>query len=337
LEIVRLGRRCIPLLVFVLGASVAALPTLASSTPSASIKAVDVGLYGHSWQAIGAPLPGAGQAAEVGVTPGSAVSFSYPEGSSYHYPVFHRGTATPQCTGLPTTQLAGAPGWSGSCTFAQEGEYEFWCGVHHEEMRAIVYVNAAGTISSTTITSTTTSTTPTTSTSTSTGTTSTHTTTTTSTSTTSTSTSTPPPPTGTTETPPPPSTGAPPPEGQGVSGGRQGSLPTPSFSLNGNPRATIVHGSLDVAAVYAGSRLEVDLLARGAAAAHAKHRAASVRVGRLVRASVPAGRVSFAVSLDAQARRALRRLGHLALTVRLTLTPPGGPPVAATRNVVLHR
>jgi hypothetical protein len=98
-----------------------------------------------------------------------------------------------------------------------------------------------------------------------------------------------------------------------------------------------VHGSIDVAAIYAGSRLEVDLLLKGVSSARAKHRAAAVRVGRLVRATVPAGRLSFAVSLDAQAKRALRRLGHLALTVKLTLTPPGGPPVTATRTVVLHR
>ncbi len=65
-------------------------------------------------------------------------------------------------------------------------------------------------------------------------------------------------------------------------------------------------------------------------------RPGSSRVGRLVRSSAPAGKVSFTVSLDAQAKRALRRHQRLTLTVKITLTPQRGAAVTLTRTVVVH-
>lgn len=321
----RLGKRYLPLVVLS-GVAAAALPTLASSTPSASITAVDSGLYEHAWQAGGV------SPAEVAVTPGSEVSFSYPSGNTYHYPVFETGPAAPSCTGLPTTTLAGRPGWSGSCAFSQAGVYEFWCGVHGALMKAFVYVNAAGTVPTTTTTTTTT--TPSTSTSTTVTTPSTTTTTTTTTTATSTTaTSTPPPLTSTTEAQTP-SASTPP----GASGSSApGSGPrTPTLALAKRGHGTSVRGSIELAPIYGGSRLEIDLLTKGASLASAKH-SAQVRVGSFVRAAVSAGRVSFAIPLNAKAKRALRRRGRLALTVRLTLTPPGGKPVTTTRGVVVRR
>jgi hypothetical protein len=61
-----------------------------------------------------------------------------------------------------------------------------------------------------------------------------------------------------------------------------------------------------------------------------------VIVGRLVRASVPAGRVSFSVALNARGRSALRRHHRLALAVKVTLTPPMGKAEQLRGNVVLR-
>jgi hypothetical protein len=115
--------------------------------------------------------------------------------------------------------------------------------------------------------------------------------------------------------------------------------PAPGLPLVGAPlllaaqRGTSVKGSLEVSASGAGARLEVDLLAQEASMARAKP---TVLVGRFVRGSVAAGRVSFAVKLDAKARSALRRRRSLRLTVKITLTPKGAPATSVTRGVVLR-
>jgi plastocyanin len=57
------------------------------------------------------------------------------------------GPATPSCTaGVPvgTTPASSGSNWSGSCTFAKEGTYEFWCTVHGSQMKAVVTVTTAG-------------------------------------------------------------------------------------------------------------------------------------------------------------------------------------------------
>ncbi len=61
-----------------------------------------------------------------------------------------------------------------------------------------------------------------------------------------------------------------------------------------------------------------------------------LRVGRLVRSSLKAGSVSFSVPLSAKGKASLRRHRHLALTVKITLTPLHGAAVTVTRGVVLH-
>jgi hypothetical protein len=61
-----------------------------------------------------------------------------------------------------------------------------------------------------------------------------------------------------------------------------------------------------------------------------------VQVGRQLRSSVGPGRVSFAVPLNAAARRALRRNGRLAITFRLTVDPTTGATYTATRTVILR-
>jgi 6,7-dimethyl-8-ribityllumazine synthase len=109
-----------------------------------------------------------------------------------------------------------------------------------------------------------------------------------------------------------------------------------AVALRDSQHGASVGGSLEVSAAGAGGRLEIDLLAKGASLARAK-RSAAVLVGRLVRGSLSAGRVSFVVKLDAKARASLRRHRRLALTVRIVLTPKQGQAVTVTHGVVLGR
>lgn len=120
---------------------------------------------------------------------------------------------------------------------------------------------------------------------------------------------------------------------------------SPPSLLNGPPRQAVrlarsqhgatVRGSVDLAQAGAGGRLEVDLLT-GRASLRLSGPAGTVRVGRLLRSGLRAGLVPFAVSLKAPARRALRRHGRLALTVRLIITPAVGEALKLTRGLVLH-
>lgn len=96
-----------------------------------------------------------------------------------------------------------------------------------------------------------------------------------------------------------------------------------------------VRGSIALSQAGAGARLEVDLFATRASLLGAGH-AGTVRVGRLVRSSPGAGRVSFAVPLKRLARGALRRRGRLRLTVKLVVAPPHGEALKLTRGVVVH-
>jgi plastocyanin len=99
-------------------------------------------------------------------------------------------------------------------------------------------------------------------------------------------------------------------------------------------RGSSVHGSVAVAPAGAGGRLEVDLLA--ATASLARKHSKQQRIGRFVRSSLAAGKVSFSVSLDAQAKRALSRRHHLPVVVQVSLTPLHGAPVMSVRSVVLR-
>ena len=61
-----------------------------------------------------------------------------------------------------------------------------------------------------------------------------------------------------------------------------------------------------------------------------------VTVGNLLRTGLHAGRVGFAVALDARARRGLQRHGRLKLQVRLTLSAPGATSAHRTVAVLLR-
>ena len=110
-----------------------------------------------------------------------------------------------------------------------------------------------------------------------------------------------------------------------------------SLKLSAPRHGASVRGSVEVSESAAGERLEVVLLANSASLTKVRHqRSTSTVVGRLVRASVPAGKVFFSISLNARAKSALRRHHKLALTVQIVLTPVAGAPVSVTRSVVLR-
>lgn len=94
-----------------------------------------------------------------------------------------------------------------------------------------------------------------------------------------------------------------------------------------------VAGSLAISPAGVGARLEVDLLASGAPLGRARHQ---VRVGRLLRAALSAGSLSFKVPLSTLAEVALRHHRRLALTVKITLVPVRGATVRITRITVVH-
>jgi hypothetical protein len=111
-------------------------------------------------------------------------------------------------------------------------------------------------------------------------------------------------------------------------------LVTGSLQLTAPRHRAAVHGSVDVSATGAGGRLEVDLLATRAALT--THHAMRVVVGHLIRPSVLVGRVTFTVTLNGRGRTALRRHHHIALIVRVVLTPTAGAAIALTRSLVLR-
>lgn len=121
----------------------------------------------------------------------------------------------------------------------------------------------------------------------------------------------------------------------GSPGGSSSGSPIRGLALRASQRGGSVKGSFEVSSAGAGERLEIDLLARRASLARVRH-SAPVRVGRLVRGAVAAGRLSFAVKLDALALRTLRRRLRLPLTVRITLAPVHGAAATVTRSVVEH-
>ncbi|HEX5307982.1 MAG TPA: plastocyanin/azurin family copper-binding protein [Solirubrobacteraceae bacterium] len=105
--------------------------------------------------------------------------------------------------------------------------------------------------------------------------------------------------------------------------------------LRASQRGGVVKGALAIAKAAAGDELEIDVLARTSALSH-RRTPAHTRVGHLSRGSVKAGRLSFSIRLDANARRALARRHRLALTVRIVLTPIYGEAKRINRSVIEH-
>jgi plastocyanin len=136
--------------------------------------------------------------------------------------------------------------------------------------------------------------------------------------------------TGTTAAPPtaPASTGPvpgiPPPSG----------APPPRVHVNVAHRqtGTVVHGTVTVPG--AGWRIAVTAFASSRALR--VHRSPLVRVGSAHVRAARAGRTSFALRLDAVARRALRRRHRLGVRLRIVITPPAGPATVRTVRVLVR-
>jgi hypothetical protein len=206
------------------------------------------------------------------------------------------GTA-PSCSpGVPVSPASPRTHWEGKCKFEQPGTYRFESSTLFNGGPGENYTEYEIVVEGAA-----TGTTPTTTTTT--------------------------PPTSTTTTAP--TTPSEPSHGSPLEGGSK------ALKLAGSQRGSTVHGSIKVSQAGSGGRLEVGLFAAGASLANAGH-AERVRVGRLARSSLEAGRVSFSVPLSAKGRAALHRHRRLALTVKITLTPLHGAAVTITRGVVLR-
>jgi plastocyanin len=240
----------------------------------------------------------------VTINPGETVTFSYPAGANFHNVRFTQVQPT-SCT--LTTGGAGsvpplpanpsAPGWSGTCTFSAEGTYEFVCALHGDMLGAVLVVPVGATPTPTPSTTATPTRTPTPT-------------------PTATQTSTP----AATATAAPQSTIAPTPTAPPAA--RTTGPAAARLKLARTQHGQAVKGSLTV--TQAGSRLRVEVLVK------------RKRVGTATR-SVNAGNAAFTVKLDAGAKRTLQRSRKLALTVRITVTPPAGPAFIETRKVTLRR
>jgi plastocyanin len=105
------------------------------------------------------------------------------------------------------------------------------------------------------------------------------------------------------------------------------------LQLASRQRGGTVHAAITVPSAAVGGDLIVELKAPRAVLRG--HGEGMVRVGRLRRALVAAGRLPFAVRLQPSAQHALHRLGHLNLLVTTVVKPPGGAATTITRRVKL--
>jgi hypothetical protein len=327
---VKLRKRYLPIAA-VLGAGLAIVPALAAVPPEATLE-VNENCVEADWPCWATPGSGSypSPASTVRIAPGGKVKFK--DDASTAATVTWTGSA-PACSGITASA---ATGWEGTCEFTQPGTYRFESPTLFNEGGSLDYTKyeivVENTATGTTGTTTTTTTTPTTT-----------TTTTTTTPTTTTPTATTPTTTTPTTTTPTATTSTQPYGGAGAVTGKTGAIEGPSAPAVGHPVATLasaqhgddVRGTVQVPAADSGARLEVEVLAAGASLARVRRHVSS-RVGRLVRASAPAGTVSFNVPLDAAARRALRRHHKLALTVKIVLTPAHGSPLTLTRSLDLR-
>ncbi len=310
-----------------LGAAVAVLPALAANPSEAKLEVNEncVELAWPCWATSGSAVP----ASRVTIAPGGEVKFA--DKATTAATVSWTGSA-PMCSGIPATAMTA---WEGTCKFEQPGTYKFESstlfndGITNYTKYEIVVENASTGTTTTTTPTTTTPTTPTGTTPTTTTPTTTTPTTTTPTATTSTQ-----PSSGGASTSTAPSTATTPSSTETLSP-PGGSHPLATLALANAQHGDTVHGTVQIPTADAGARLEVELLAQGATLAKIKRPGRSL-VGRLVRPSAPAGTVSFKVSLDAAAKRALHHHHKLALTVKIKLTPKHGTALTLTRSLDLR-
>lgn len=298
---VRLRRRLLFGLVALLGAAVAVLPALAaSSAVKLEVNENCVAKEWPCWTSSSGPDPP--PASVTMIAEGGVITFV--DSTNVAANLVFSGAA-PTCSGVPVSPTPAKTGWEGTCKFEHAGHYKFESATLYASYRNYeVVVQAPATTGTTTTGATTTGATTTGS--------------------------------GTTSS----GSGAPTSSGGQV---EPGSAPrsllagsaSSAVALGSAQHGESVHGSIDVSPAAAGGRLEVTLLARKASLASSGH-PAQLQVGRVVRSLTRAGKVTFAVALDAKARRTLHQRRHLALGVKIVLSPAHGPALTITRSVLLR-
>jgi plastocyanin len=121
---------------------------------------------------------------------------------------------------------------------------------------------------------------------------------------------------------------------EGPAGSPLTGTPSRAISIPAKQRGTIVRGSAKISSAGVGGRLEADL--RTSARSLGRRGNGLARVGRLTNPQLRAGTVRFAASLDAAAKRALRRQGQLTITIAVTVRSTRGTVGSLTRRVILR-
>jgi hypothetical protein len=99
-----------------------------------------------------------------------------------------------------------------------------------------------------------------------------------------------------------------------------------SLELASTQHGGVVHGSLVVSSAGSEGRLQVELLTKGAAAV----------VGKFLRASLDAGKLTFSLPLSSKAKHTLKTHHKLTLTIRIVLTPAHGQAMTMSRSVLMR-
>jgi hypothetical protein len=99
-----------------------------------------------------------------------------------------------------------------------------------------------------------------------------------------------------------------------------------SLKLTSTQHDTVVHGSLVVSSAGSEGQLQIELLTKGAAAP----------LGKFLRSSLHAGKLTFSVGLSSKAKHTLKTHHKLTLTVKIVLTPKHGAAMTLTRSVVVR-
>jgi plastocyanin len=112
-------------------------------------------------------------------------------------------------------------------------------------------------------------------------------------------------------------------------------LPRAALTVARHQKGVVLRGSVTTPA--GPSQIVVTAhVSNRALSKHRPKRARQVRVGTQTKRSTGAGKTSFAVKLNASARRALHRRHRLAVNLRIVVTPSGGPAAARTVAVALR-
>lgn len=129
--------------------------------------------------------------------------------------------------------------------------------------------------------------------------------------------------------------GAPTPAGGG-GGGQAAAAPGGPAGGGQAAHAPVVSG-LDLASVQSGFTLKASVsLGVSGSRFEADLDHGGVRLGRTIEHLVRAGQLQFAVTLASRGRRALARMRRLALTLRISVTPPGGATSRLARKLTLR-